>query len=193
MDKVVSRKKILVYNIFYTIMVFSLVYIIALGAGFKLKTSIQFPLIVLFSLIVKFFLFNPIVLFIILFLALVILIIVQRFYYPILLVIAERTYSLFSNIWDNILGKENISSENIVLFWLFIIILISLFTAITIFKFKKIYILLPIYVLPFLYYWYNFYDEAYWMLSLFLLSFIILMGLNKYAVIKTDFFPFPRI
>lgn len=158
MDKVVSRKKILVYNIFYTIMVFSLVYIIALGAGFKLKTSIQFPLIVLFSLIVKFFLFNPIVLFIILFLALVILIIVQRFYYPILLVIAERTYSLFSNIWDNILGKENISSENIVLFWLFIIILISLFTAITIFKFKKIYILLPIYVLPFLYYWYNFYD-----------------------------------
>ena len=188
MDKVVSRKKILVYNIFYTIMVFSLVYIIALGAGFKLKTSIQFPLIVLFSLIVKFFLFNPIVLFIILFLALVILIIVQRFYYPILLVIAERTYSLFSNIWDNILGKENISSENIVLFWLFIIILISLFTAITIFKFKKIYILLPIYVLPFLYYWYNFYDEAYWMLSLFLLSFIILMGLNKYAVIKTDFF-----
>ena len=158
-------------------MVFSLVYMVSIGVGLKLNKIIQFPIIVFSSLLVKFFLFNPIVVYIILFLGLLILLLIHRFYHPIIFIIGERLYFLFTNILDNVLGKENISSENIILFWIFIIVLISLFTAIVIFKLKRIYILLPVYTLPFLYYWYNFYDEAYWTMALFLLSFIILMGL----------------
>ncbi|NLV89790.1 MAG: transglutaminase domain-containing protein [Tissierellia bacterium] len=186
MDRLQKRYKNTIYDLIYSIMVFSLVYMVSIGVGLKLNKIIQFPIIVFSSLLVKFFLFNPIVLYIILFLGLLILLLIHRFYHPIIFIIGERLYFLFTNILDNVLGKENISSENIILFWIFIIVLISLFTAIVIFKLKRIYILLPVYTLPFLYYWYNFYDEAYWTMALFLLSFIILMGLNKYTSIKID-------
>ena len=99
-------------------MVFSLVYMVSIGVGLKLNKIIQFPIIVFSSLLVKFFLFNPIVLYIILFLGLLILLLIHRFYHPIIFIISERLYFLFTNILDNVLGKENISSENIILFWI---------------------------------------------------------------------------
>ncbi len=185
MDRLRKQYKNIIYNLLYSIMVFTLVYMIATGTGLRLEAKIQFPFILASSLIIKFLLYNPIVLYIVLLISLVTILIVHRFFHPIIFIISERAYSLFINIFENILGKENISPDNIILFWILTIILVSLFTAVVIFKLNKIYILLPIYILPFLYYWYNFYDEAYWMLALFLLSFLIIMGLNKYTSVRS--------
>ncbi len=163
-----------------------MVYMIAEGVGLSLSLKIQLPTIIASSLIIKFLLFNPIILYIILLISFIVLLIIHRFFYPILFVIGERTYALFANILENITGQDNITADNIILFWIFTILLVSFFTALIIFKFKKLYLLLPIYIIPFLYYWYNYYDLAYWMMSLFLLSFIMLMGLDRYTKVKSD-------
>ncbi|HEY8362132.1 MAG TPA: transglutaminase domain-containing protein [Tissierellaceae bacterium] len=186
MDSLRKQNKNLIYNLLYSIMVFSLVYVIAEGIGLKLKPYVQFPVIFLSSLLVKFFIFNPAVFYSLLLFTFIIFLIIQRYFYPILFVIGEKTYALIENIIENILGKGNITPENLIPFWFLIIILVSFITSIVIFKSKKIYFLLPIYILPFLYYWYYYYDSAYWMMALFLASFIMLMGLNKYDSLKAN-------
>lgn len=92
----------------------------------------------------------------------------------------ERLYNLFQNIINNLMGKENITTDNLLLFWSLLIILVSIFNAYILFKNKSIYSLLPVYIGAFLYYWYTFYDQAYWLISSFFIGFIFLMGLNRF-------------
>ena len=92
----------------------------------------------------------------------------------------ERSYFLISNIIENLQGKENIATSNLLPFWIILIALVSLFTAHILFKAKNIYLLLPLYIGAFIYYWYAFYDQAYLMIAMFLLGFFILMGMNRY-------------
>lgn len=180
MDNLLGKKQKLISNIIYASLVFSLVYILGLGIGLKLNIILQILIVFLGSAIVKFFLLNPLILYAILAASLLSAILVHRFITPILFTLGDRVFYLFENIIGNLQGKENITSDNILLFWGMLIILVSFFTAFILFKGKNIYLLLPVYIGSFLFYWYNFYDKAYWMISIFLLVFFVLMGLNKY-------------
>lgn len=181
MDNIYNKNQKLILNIIYTSLVFTLVYILALGIGLKLNIIMQILGVFLGSIVVKFFLFNPLVLYILLIFAFLVLVSVNHFITPVLFSLGERIIYLFANIFNNLQGKENISSDNLILFWGIIIVLVSLFTAFILFKDKSIYFLLPVYIGSFIYYWYIFFDEAYWMISTFLLLFFILMGLKKYS------------
>ena len=55
MDRLQKRYKNTIYDLIYSIMVFSLVYMVSIGVGLKLNKIIQFPIIVFSSLLVKFF------------------------------------------------------------------------------------------------------------------------------------------
>lgn len=186
MDKIWNKNQKLILNIIYSSFVFSLVYILALGAGLKLNIMVQILGVFLGSMIVKFFLFNPLILYILLILAILIVVLVDYYITPILPSIMEKTIYLFENIANNLQGKENIASDNLIYFWIILMVFVSLFTSFILFKRKSIYLLLPVYLSSFIYYWYIFFDEAYWMISIFLLFFFILMGLNKYLKGRPD-------
>lgn len=171
-----------IFDLIYIAFVFSLSYVFGLGIGLELKILYQILLTSIITLSVKFFLFNPRVLSVIIFLGIIITALVDRFLTPVFFVLFEKTHYLFNNILSNLQGKENIAWDNLIFFWAILIILLSLFTAFILFKDKNIYILLPIYMGFFLYYWYNFYDEAYWMISIFLFAFLVLLSLKKYSI-----------
>lgn len=181
MDKISNKSQKLLFNLIYASFVFCLVYLFGLGMGLKLNIMLQVLIVLLGSIMVKFFLLNPLILYGLLAISSLITILIHRFVSPILFTIIERILSLFKNIIAHLQGKESIASDNMLLFWAILIILVSLFTAFILFRSKNIYLLLPIYIVSFLYYWYNFFNQAYWMISIFLLAFFILIGLNKYS------------
>ncbi len=88
---------------------------------------------------------------------------------------------------DYLTGIRDLASNNILPFWSFLIVLVSLYTAFVIFKNKRLFLLLPVYMGAFLYYWYVYFDEAYWMMALFFFLFLILIGLDKYYKTHTNF------
>ena len=180
MDKLSYKSKKLIFNIIYSALVFTLVYLFGLAINLEMNIFMQIFIVIIGSTVVKFFIFNPLILYILLFVSFIALVLVHRFIIPILFLMNDKVYFLFDNIIDNLKGKENIAPDNILLFWGILIVLVSFFTAIALFKRKNIHILLPVYIGFFLYYWYILYDEAYLMISIFLLAFFILMGLYKY-------------
>lgn len=181
MDKIRINNQRLIFNLIYIYFVFSLVYLFGLGMGLKFNILLQIFAVVLVSITVKFFLLNPLILYGILGFSLVVIVLIHRFVTPILFLWTERSFYLIENIIFNLQGKENIASDNLMGFWFILIVLVSVFTSFILFKGKSIYLLPPIYITFFLYYWYNYFDEAYFMISTFLLIFFILMSLDKYS------------
>lgn len=181
MDKIQEKNQKLILNLIYFSFVFGLVYLFGLGMKLDLNFIIKIIIIFIGTFIVKFLLFNPLVLYVLLAIIFLGAVLANHYITPFIFDFLERIYFLFQNIILHVLGKEKIAENNILLFWGILLILVSLFTAFVMFKNKEIYILLPVYLGFFIYYWYNFYDEAYWMISIFLLGFLILMGLDKYS------------
>lgn len=186
MDRGSDRNKKLIYNLIYIAFVFSLVYLFSLVIGLQKGFSSKVLIIIIESLIVKFLLFNPFLLYIILAIGFIVALLVNHYITPFIPPFVERVILLFDNIISNLKGEERIATENTLIFWLILIVLVSLFTALIVFKGKRIYILLPIYLGFFLYYWYNFLDQAYQMIFIFLLAFLILMGLESYSKEKKN-------
>lgn len=181
MDRLSNKSQKIILNLIYCTFVFILVYLFGLIIYLDLNISLQIFMVFVGSMIVKFIIFNPLVLYILLAIGFLVSIIVNLYITPFILTFSERIFFLFENILNNLQGKENIAENNILIFWGMLIILVSFFTAFILFKGKSIYILLPIYLGIFLSYWYNFFDQAYWMIVIFLIVFFILMGLDKYT------------
>ncbi len=180
MDRISIKIQNLIFNLVYASFVFSLVYVLGLAINLKLNIILQILMVLLVNASVKFFMKKPLILYAFLAIIFLVTILVHRFITPIFFTLIERVLYLFENIINNLQGKENIASENVLLLWVILVALVSLFTVFILLKNKSIYLLLPVYIVSFLYYWYNFYDQAYWMISIFLLTFFVLMGLNKY-------------
>ncbi|MDR7870533.1 MAG: transglutaminase domain-containing protein [Tissierellaceae bacterium] len=180
MDRIHNWSQKVINNLIYVTLVFILVYQFGLGINLNMSFLLQFVSVVLISLLTKFFLFNPIILYILLAIGVLIGLLVNHYIESFILPLIERIYYLMENIFYNLIGEKNISDDNVILFWLILIILVSLLNTIILFKNKNIFLLLPVYIGTFLYYWYNFYDVSYWFVSVFFLAFFILMGLDNY-------------
>ena len=180
MDKNLNRTKDLKFHLIYISFVFSLTYMFGIAIKLELSLLVQILLISSISLLVEFFLLNPLILFLVLGTIALGGFLVNHYITPFLPILIERLSYLFYNIGQNLKGNENIALDNLVIFWGLLIIIVSVFTAFIIFKDKNVYWLLPLYIGSFLYYWYTFFDEAYWILALFLLCFFIFIGLDNY-------------
>lgn len=186
MDRKTDRIQSWSFHLLYISFVFSLVYMFGLGIELELNILKQIFLVAMASSLVKFFLLNPLILYFLLATGSIGGLLANRYINPFLFSLMERVYLLFLNISENLQGKENISLGNIFSFWIILIFLVSFLTAFIIFKNKSINWLLPIYIGFFLYYWYTFFDSSYWMIALFLLSFFIFIGLDRYPKEKTN-------
>lgn len=180
MHRLSVRIQKLIFNLIYASLVFTLMYTLGLGIGLKLNIVLQILIVFIGSMVVKFFVLNPLILCALLVASILGVILVHRFITPMVFLLADKAIYLYDNIISNLQGKENIASNNSLLLWVILIVFVSFFTAFILFKNKSIYLLLPVYISSFLVYWYNYYDEAYWMISIFLIIFFVLMGLKKY-------------
>ncbi|NLY46673.1 MAG: hypothetical protein GX053_11925 [Tissierella sp.] len=180
MDRIHNKSQRIINNFVYIGFVFIIMHLFGLGINLDLSFSLQLALVAIGSIMVKIFLFNPLILYILLAMSFLGGILVYHYVTPFFIPLVEKIYYLFENIIYNFQGKENIADENILLYWILLIVFVSLFNAFVIFKNRSIYLLLPVYVGAFLYYWYNFYDQSYWFISIFFLGFFILMGYYKF-------------
>ena len=168
-------------NLLYIVFVFSLTFLFGLVIKLEINMPLQLIIVSFVSLIVKFFILNPIILYGLLIISFIAVLAINHYIMPIISPFLERLYFLFSNIIKNFQGKEKIVPENIFIFWGLILIILSLYTAYILFRDKSIYFLLPVYMGFYLYYWYSYYDQALWMLIIFAACFLILFGLTKYS------------
>jgi transglutaminase-like putative cysteine protease len=180
MDRSSEKNNHLIFYIVYLLFVFSLSYLFSLAIGLDASFSTKVFIVIIESMIVKFFLFTPLILYAIMAVGFLTAILVNNYINPFLPPFIERTILLFDNIIGNLKGEERIAANNTLIFWLIIIAIVTLFTAVIIFKNKKIYTILPVYLSFFLYYWYNFLDQAYVMIFIFLLSYLILLGVKNF-------------
>lgn len=173
-------------NLLYIVFVFSLTFLFGLVIKLEINILDQIIIISMVSMLVKLFIFHPLILYGLIAIIFVLALTINRYYLPIIPPFIERTYSLLSNIIENLKGNERIATENILIFWIMLILVVALYTAIVLFKNKSIYLLPPIYLGIFLYYWYTFIDQAYWMIFIFVAAFVILLGLTKYFLEKEN-------
>lgn len=152
MDRIHKKNQARIYNFLYVSLVFILVYQFGLGIGLKLNLYLQLILVLFISMLVKFFLLNPFILYILSIIGLIGGLIINHYLNPFIMPLYESLYSLFQNIINNFMGKENINTDNLLLYWSLLIILVSLYNAYILFKNKSIYLLLPVYIAAFLYY-----------------------------------------
>lgn len=180
-----TSQKLITY-IAYIAMVFSLLYVYGVVIGVELNPFFQFLIVLLGSLAVVFFMKKPLVFYILTVLAMTSLLVVHRYVTPVLERVIQRGVALFSNIFHHLRGEEFIFSENVLWFWGILLGLIALFTAFIIFREKRIYWLLPVYLGSYIYYWYIYIDQAYGMTVIFIVAFLVLFGMNKYFEEQQD-------
>jgi len=88
--------------------------------------------------------------------------------------------SFISNVWNHARLGEEILLQHTKGLWLLLAFIICIITAIIIFRIKRPKLLLPFYLYFIVYYWYIHINIAYQMMGLFLILFMILMGLEGY-------------
>lgn len=180
MDNQMERSQKLIITILYILVVFGLSHLLGIGINSNINILLQLLIVVAVSLLVKFFLYNPFILYVLLSISLLASIIIHRFVYPFIFDFLDRTILLFKNIYSNFQGIENIFEENILIYWILIVVVISLFTSLSLFKRRFIFLILPVYLTFYIIYWYNYYDISLNLLASFLFFFIILLGLYNY-------------
>lgn len=172
------------YYLLSSIIVFSLSYVFAVVMGVDYNFIILFLLTLIISVVASTILFFPMILYIAMVLIFLILTIIQVRIFEIYPYLIDRIVYLFSNIYNHLLGREYMFSDNIMPTWVLFTMALSIFTSLMILKLKRKYIILPVYILFFSYYWYVFIDISIYMLSLFLFMYLILVSLDNFSKIK---------
>lgn len=180
MSKSSNSRREIIYTLIYFAMVFSLLYIFGLIIRVDLSIPIQILIVVAGSSLVLFFIRKPMVFYMLLVLAVIIALSVNRYREPFILDAISRSIEFMSNIFEHMQGKVLVKTENILWFWGIQLTLTSLVTGWILFKSRQIYWLLPLYLSFFVYYWYTYIDQALVITSIFIGVFFVLMGTEKY-------------
>lgn len=180
MNDSLNKSQRYLFNFIYFIFVFSLVHIIGIAIKLDINIIYQMLIVILLIALVKFLIYHPIIFPVVLIFTSIILALVNKYMVEFIGLFLDRIIHLFVNIFNNIQGTQRILEENIIWFWIIITLLISAFTCFFIFKRKRPWILFSIYIPIFIYYWYSFFDRSFLFMSLFLIFFMVLIGLNSY-------------
>jgi transglutaminase-like putative cysteine protease len=180
MDRQPVSRHNLIRMIIYFVMVFSLMYLFGIIIGVKMTVFLQILVIVLGSGIIRMFVKKPLVLYVLMVLVFIVLVVLSRYQESIISNIASRSIDISMDISGYIQGKAYIRVENILWIWGIQLGLVSLITGWILFDDRFFYLLLPLYLGFFVFYWYTYVDQALWMMMVFLAAFFVLMGANKY-------------
>lgn len=174
-----KNQKFLV-NFIYFSFVFSIVYVMGNAIQLDINILYKISLVVFIIALVKFLIYHPLVIPTVLTIALILSALINRYVSEFIPVAINRLSYFLKNILQNLRGNGEVFQENILCFWIIIVFIFAIFTSYFLFKRKKPWLLLFIYLPIFIYYWYMFFDEALYLMAMFLVSFIALIGLNSY-------------
>lgn len=180
MRKELRDKQKVAYTIIYLLMVFSLSNVLSTILAVELNIIGRFFITVLIGLIIQLFVFIPMTLLPVFGILTGTVLIFNRFNQEALLRVFSWLDQFYRNIMNHLQGTEQILLVNSRMLWIILIALISVYTVIILFKTKHNYLLLPVYILIFIYYWYSYVDISYFMMGLFLMLYIILWGYDGF-------------
>lgn len=186
MDRVDIRFSKLVNYFLYFMLVYNLSHMIGLGMSLRSGFQQEFLLVLAAASAAAYVVLNPISLYFASTAMLFASLITDRYYKEWLIDLYPRITGLSNNIINNFLGRENITEANMIPYFLLIAFVIGIFTAVIIFKKKNIIILLPPHLSAYLLYWYNFNDQAYRQLALFIALYLILWSKRAFSAKKID-------
>ncbi len=175
-----SRKTVLVS--LYALMVFTLVNTMANALVLDMGLLVRLLMSTGISTVMLMMLFYPMMWFVILGFIIVGGIMVNRFFPAYRLIMYEGISGFLINLFQHIQGKEVMHPDNVLALWMILVGILSLLTAMQIFRKSSTWPLLLLYGTAFLVYWYSHIDLAYTMLMLFLLLYLILYSLKKYQL-----------
>jgi len=164
------------YSVIYYVMIMCFSLTAAKSVYVNLSTIQRMLVIIIVSSVVLFFIKKPISIFFMGIAFMISVIICNNYFRDWMNEKFEFFYGFLENLIKFFKGDEQIFMEYGLLLWIIIIFAISLFTAIIIFKKLRVYLLLPIYILSFGYYWYMYIDVAYIWMAVFIMTYIVLQS-----------------
>lgn len=182
-----DKQRAFFINLSYILMTISPTIILSFGINVKINLVVKVLIIFMISLLVAYLIHHKYLSYGILLLSTLILVGVFWIYPSLLDSFKDKFFDLINNLINNLLGNENISRDNKVFIWIISSFFIALINALIIFKIRKKAILL-IYMPLFLIYWYNFYDQAFPLMVLFVFSFFLLNYDSKPEYLKIIFY-----
>ena len=176
MDRSINHTQRSIDWILYLALVFVLSHM--LGIGISMSQTIFHELLVVVSaaVIAKYVVYNPLSIY---FASVAVVfgsLIANRYFSDTLIELYSWSVGFSDNIINNIIGRENILLGHQLPFLFILAFLVSVFTTFVVFKGNSILILLPPHLLAYLMYWYNFRNEALWLLAAFLFLFLMLLS-----------------
>ncbi len=171
-------------NIVYLLMIFSLVRMFGVGMSLQTSIWIQIGMVIAIALIIRFLVINPFYFCVLMVLFIISAIVIGNILPDFYDLFKDRLFSLINNVINNISGVENISLDNRLFLWIILLLMISLFTGLVIFKSRNSLLIPVLYIPIFLIYWYSFYDQAFNLMLLFIFSYLTLLGYD--SLLKSD-------
>ncbi len=179
MTKIRRNSKKPIINIAYLLMVFVLARMFAIGMSLKSGFWTQLGFVIVISLIFRFLVIKPLYLYGLIILSIITTFVMQRFQPEVYGSFIDSFFNLVNNVINNIAGVENISLDNRLPLWIILLAAISLFTGLVLFN-NRSRILIPMLYMPiFLIYWYSFYDQALVLMTIFIFSYLLILGYDS--------------
>ncbi len=186
MRKELRKNQKLSYTLIYLLMVFSLANVLGDVLLVDLNVFGRLLISMIISLIVQFFVLRPMYFFITFGASIVGMLIFNKFNQAAVIRVLLWLQQFYKNVNNHFKGTEELLLKNTRLLWIIFVILLSIYTVIILFKTKHSYLLLPLYLLFFGYYWYIYIDISYYMMAFFLMLYIIFLGFSGFFKSKEN-------
>ncbi len=186
MKKELKDNQNITYTIIYLLMVFSLANVMSSVLAINLNIIGKFFITILIGLIVQLLVLIPTTLLPVLGTLVGTVLIYNVYNQEAVIRVLLWISQFYQNISNHFKGTEEILLKNSRALWIIFVVLLSIYTIIVLFKTKHNYLLLPVYLLFFVYYWYIYIDVAYIMMALFLMLYITLLGCDGYFTSLKD-------
>lgn len=180
-----KRQKILI-DILYLAMIFTLTSLIANVIELDISLSSQIIMLIGVSFLAKILIVYPITILIVLVVIAWAAFFIIKYKPLVFILMQDKVYFFYLNLLANLNGTQAIIKENRLYLYIIILALISLFTALIVYRMKRLFPLMLVYLAIFLSYWYSFIDNAYYYALIFLFLFLALFGIRKYSLSNVD-------
>ncbi|KAB3527695.1 transglutaminase TgpA family protein [Alkaliphilus serpentinus] len=181
MKKELRDHQKITYTIIHLLMVYTLANVMSSVLVIDLNIVGKFFVTILIGLLVQLFVLIPTALLPILGVLVGALLLYTFYDQEAIIRVLLWIQQFYQNISNHFARTEEIFVQNTTALWMIFTILLSLYTIIILFKTKRVYLLLPVYLLFFVYYWYIYIDVSYSMMAWFLILYIILLGCDGYV------------
>ncbi len=158
----------------YISLVFTLMHMLSIGIGLKIGLLTELALLTLICILMKRIVYRPVILYFIFVAIIFSIMVANRFYQEQLIGFLYLLVEFTENVLANLKYSEQILKEFALPLYIITSALVATFTVLVVFRKFNLILLIPLHLGTFLVYWYNFYDQAYRHLVIFVFIYLLL-------------------